>query len=109
MLDRFASEQMIGLTSECVIAVPRNIQPFLRSSCAPPRRLLSNLRPSLFRRFDAEGFLPLSALTCPEQHIIVWGLRAGWVGPQCNPSHLDGSNGVRCAYNWKCRCASISS
>jgi hypothetical protein len=26
MLDRFASEQMIGLTSECVIGMPRNIQ-----------------------------------------------------------------------------------
>jgi hypothetical protein len=26
MLDRFASEQMIGLTSECVIDMPRNIQ-----------------------------------------------------------------------------------
>jgi hypothetical protein len=25
MLDRFASEQMIGLTSECVIGMPRNI------------------------------------------------------------------------------------
>jgi hypothetical protein len=26
MRDRFASEQMIGLTSECVIDMPRNIQ-----------------------------------------------------------------------------------
>lgn len=26
MLDRFASEQMIGLTSECVIDMSRNIQ-----------------------------------------------------------------------------------
>jgi hypothetical protein len=52
MRDRFASEQMIGLTSECVIDMPRNIQ------------LLEKLNPQKFLRGNTAmhgAALPLGA------------------------------------------------